>query len=181
MLEPFLPFTAEKIWSTLNMEGSIHDQRWQGITQEIPPGHTIAKPQPLFLKIEDKTIQKQKLELKESLEAVGAKPQITMEEFKKNDLRIGKIVDAERVKGSDKLLKLFIDIGERSIKQAISGIAQQYAVEELKGKEVAVIVNLKPTKIFNVESEVMILAAEDGKKIIILQPNQSTTPGSKIR
>ncbi|HJX22993.1 MAG TPA: methionine--tRNA ligase, partial [Candidatus Bathyarchaeia archaeon] len=181
MLEPFLPFTAEKIWSTLDMEGSIHEQRWQDIPKEISPGHAILKPQPLFVKIEDKTLQKQKEELKESLEAVGTKPQITMEDFMKNDLRIGKIVDAERVKGSDKLLKLLVDIGGKNIKQAISGIAQQYTVEELKGREIAVIVNLKPTKIFDVESQVMILAAEDGEKIVILQPNQPTMPGSKIR
>jgi methionyl-tRNA synthetase len=181
MLEPFLPFTAEKIWKTLDMEGNVHEQSWKDIEKELPPGHVITRPHPLFTKIDDNALKRQKEALQERLEALGTKPEITFEDFQKNDLRIGKIIDAEIVKGSDRLLKLLIDIGGGNMKQAISGIAQQYKPDELKGKEIAVIVNLKPTKIFGMESQVMILAAEEGGTISVLQPNRSVKSGSKIR
>jgi len=109
-------------------------------------------------------------------------PQIvSFEEFSKMDLRIGKITKAEPVPGSKNLVKLLIDVGGGETRQGVAGIAQIYSPESLEGKHVAVIVNLQPKRVFGVESNVMILAAEDGTTISLLQPDKAVKVGSKIR
>jgi methionine--tRNA ligase beta chain len=104
---------------------------------------------------------------------------VTLDEFKQSDLRVGKIVSAERVEGSDKLLKLQVDLGEP--RQIISGIAKSYAPEDLVGKEVVVIMNLEPRMMMGLESQGMILAAhgEDGSPVL-LSPVNIVPPGAKI-
>ncbi|MEM0074879.1 MAG: hypothetical protein QXR69_02015 [Conexivisphaerales archaeon] len=101
------------------------------------------------------------------------------EEFQKLDIRIGRIVDAKQVTGSKKLLELRINLGEK-ISTAISGIAEFYNPEELKGKEIAVITNLPPRKIFGLQSEVMILAAYDNKNLAYLRPEKDVPEGTKV-
>jgi len=96
------------------------------------------------------------------------------------DLRVGKINKAEQVTGSRNLVKMLIDVGGE-IRQAVAGIAQYYSPKELEGKHVAVIVNLQPKRMFGIESNVMILAAEDEKTISILLPDRPVKVGSKIR
>jgi len=105
---------------------------------------------------------------------------VSLEEFSKMDLRIGKIIKAEQVVGSKNLIKLFIDVGGETC-QAVAGIAQYYSSKELEGKQVAVIVNLQPKRMFGIESNVMILAAEDDKTVSILLPDRPVKVGSKIR
>jgi methionyl-tRNA synthetase len=105
---------------------------------------------------------------------------VSFEEFSKIDMRIGRIIEAEPVPNSKKLLKLKIDLGGGVVKQSVAGLADQYKPEELKSKLVAVVTNLAPKKIFGLESEVMLLAAVDGDKISILQPDKQTKEGSKI-
>jgi methionine--tRNA ligase beta chain len=104
---------------------------------------------------------------------------MTLEEFQKADLRVGKVLAAERVEGSEKLLKLQVDCGEP--RQIVSGIAKHYAPEDLLGKEVIVIVNLDPRMMMGLESQGMLLAAhgEDGAPVVIA-PLSEVPPGSKI-
>jgi len=106
---------------------------------------------------------------------------VSFEEFSKMDLRVGKITKAELVPQSKNLIKLLIDIGGGELRQAMAGIAQYYSTKELEGKQVAVIANLQPRRIFGVESTVMILAAEDEKTVSMLLPDRPVKVGSKIR
>jgi len=106
---------------------------------------------------------------------------VSLEEFSKMDLRIGKITKAESVPQSRNLIKLLIDVGDGELRQAVAGIAQYYSAKELEGKQVAVIVNLQPKRMFGIESNVMILAAEDEKTVSMLLPDRPVKVGSKIR
>ena len=105
---------------------------------------------------------------------------VSYEEFSKMDLRIGKVVKAEPVQGSRSLIKMLIDIGGED-RQAVAGIAQYYNPKDIEGKNVAVIANLQPRKMFGLESNVMILAAEDDKTVSILLPDRPVKTGSKIK
>jgi len=106
---------------------------------------------------------------------------VSFEEFTKMDLRIGKITKAEPVAGSRNLIKMHIDVGNGEVRQAVAGIAQYYNAKELEGKQVAVIANLQPKKMFGLESNVMILAAEDEKTVSMLLPDRPVKVGSKIK
>ena len=104
---------------------------------------------------------------------------ISFEEFSKLDLRIGKIVKVEAIPRSENLLRLTIHIG-RELRTAVAGIARHYVPEELVGLQLAVIVNQEPRKIFGVESEIMILAAQDEKNVVLLHPERTIETGSRI-
>lgn len=106
---------------------------------------------------------------------------VSFEEFTKMDLRMGKINKAEPVTGSRHLIRMLVDVGEGETRQAVAGIAQFYSPKELEGRHVAVIVNLQPKKMFGLESNVMILAAEDEKTVSILLPDRPVKTGSKIK
>ena len=101
------------------------------------------------------------------------------EEFAKIDIRVGRIIGAERVPGTTRLVKLAIDIGGQT-KQSIAGVGEQYKPEELKSKTVVVVTNLKQRKIFGLDSEVMLLAALDGQQLSIIQPDKSVSAGCKV-
>jgi len=176
-IEPFIPFTSEALWSLLNLPGNVHEQLWDEATKPIPPGHKINKAKPIFHKIEAS-----EEELQAMLEKARSNPQtVSFQEFSKLDLRIGKIVRAEPIPQSKNLIKLTIDIEGGQLKQAVAGIAQYYAPEQLEGKQVAVVTNLQPRRIFGVDSEVMILAAQDEKTVSLLQPERPVKTGSKIK
>ncbi|MDG6928776.1 MAG: methionine--tRNA ligase subunit beta [Nitrososphaerota archaeon] len=102
-----------------------------------------------------------------------------LEEFQKLDIRIGRIVDAKRLEGSKKLLELSIDMGD-GVRRAVSGIAEFYDQEGLKGRQIAVVTNLPPRKIFGLESEVMILAAYGGDRLAYLAPEKEVPEGSRV-
>ena len=106
---------------------------------------------------------------------------IDIDEFRRLDLRIAEVLEAEAVKGSKKLLRLAVRIGEET-RQVVAGILGSYAPEQLVGRNVALLVNLKPAKLMGVESQGMVLAAEDAEgKPVLLQPERDVPPGSKIR
>jgi len=112
---------------------------------------------------------------------------ISFEEFQKIDLRVAKVIEAENVEGSEKLLKLKIDLGQdpsansgREIRQIVAGIAQFYKPEDLIGKEIIVVANLEPKVLRGLESQGMLLAAEAEGKISLLIPDQKVPPGAKI-
>lgn len=106
---------------------------------------------------------------------------ITFEDFEKLEIRIGKILTAERIEGTDKLLKLSVDFGGSSKRQIVSGIAQFYPPEKLVGKQFPFAVNLEPRIIRGVESQGMILAISAGEKIVLLKPQKKVPTGSVIK
>lgn len=174
MLTPFIPFTTEKMWSLLNLEGSIHEQNWLEALKEVQPGARILKPKPLFTKISEEE-RKALKGLKEEV-----KPLISIKEFSKADLRVGEIINVETIPEASKLLKLFIDIGEGEIRQVVAGIAEHYKLEELKGRQVVVVANLESAYIHGIESQAMILAAVSKDIIALVQPDKKLKPGSKV-
>jgi methionine--tRNA ligase beta chain len=105
---------------------------------------------------------------------------ITFDDFKKIDLRIGKILSAEKVEGTDKLMKIEIDLGKEK-RQLVAGIADMYDPNSLIGKEIPVLMNLEPRKIRGIESQGMILAVDVGGKPVIMHPDREVPPGSTIR
>ena len=142
----------------------------------------LSKPSVPFSKIDDDKIK----ELQEVMERRlrGEEPRkemetVTIEDFRKLDIRVGKIVSAEKVKGSKKLLRLIVDIGGEH-RQIVSGIAENYRPEELIGKLVVVLVNLQPAKFMGVESRGMILAAEKDGRAVLLAPEKEIEAGTRV-
>lgn len=107
---------------------------------------------------------------------------VTLEDFQKLDIRIGKVISAEQVPGSRKLLKLLIDVGGE-VRQVVAGIAEQYRPEELVGRKVVVLVNITPRKIFGIESQAMLLAADVGGRPYLLRVDreEEVPEGSRVR
>lgn len=187
LAQPFLPFTAEKLVTMLN----LNNKDWQnaGTVNMISHGHQLAESKLLFEKITDEEVQFQleKLE-KASLEnakalAVTAPPKdnISFDEFSAMDIRTGKIVAAEKVAKTKKLLKLTVDTGldQRIV---VSGIAEFYKPEEIIGKQVSILVNLEPRAIKGIQSQGMILMAEDNTgKLSFVAPMDDIEAGSVVR
>ena len=154
----------------------------------LPEGHTLGVAALLFDKIEDEVIttqinrlneNKTKMEL-ENQPVEPIKSEITFVDFSKVDMRIGKVVAADRVEKSKKLLKLRVDTGIDT-RTVLSGIAEHYSPEEMIGKQVTILVNLAPRKIMGVESQGMILMAEDKDgSLKLISTGEATTPGSMI-
>ncbi len=107
-------------------------------------------------------------------------PLVSYDDFAKLDLRVAKILAAERVQGADKLLRLDIDVGVEK-RQLVAGIATHYDPAALVGKLIIVIANLQPRKLRGLESQGMLLAADDGTNIVLLQPSADIAPGSRVR
>uniref|UniRef100_UPI003569F417 methionine--tRNA ligase n=1 Tax=Ancylomarina sp. TaxID=1970196 RepID=UPI003569F417 len=186
LMEPFLPFTAEKLRGFLNMDRI----EWAEVTANaLPAGHQINKPELLFEKIEDETIQAQvdKLEATkvanelENRVATPVKENINFDDFTKMDIRIGTITEAEKVAKTKKLLKITVDTGVDT-RTVVSGIAEHYKPEEIIGKQVSILMNLEPRKLKGIESEGMILMAEDADgKLAFVSPEQAVAAGSEVR
>ncbi|WP_298314373.1 methionine--tRNA ligase [uncultured Aquimarina sp.] len=190
--EPFLPFTSQKLKSMLAVNSNELETLWNEIaTKEVllPAGHTIEKAELLFSKIEDADIQKQldKLEAtKKTNEAENKiiepqKDTATFEDFTKMDLRVGTIIEAEKMPKAKKLLVLKVDTGI-NVRTIVSGIAEHFKPEDLIGKKVTVLVNLAPRKLRGVESEGMILMTETPNgKLVFLNPDEDgVNPGAVI-
>lgn len=182
VLQPFLPATAEKLSEFLDFKTTEWNEA--GKIDLLNSGHITQKPTILFQKIEDSMVEAEveKLEATKTVETVfePQKDDVSFEEFSKMDLRLGTILEAEKVKKADKLLKLTVDTGidKRTI---ISGIAKHYTAEEVIGKTVTVLMNLPPRKIRGVESQGMILMAEDAKgNLSFMSPEKDFEAGSGI-
>ncbi len=186
LIEPFLPFTANKLREFLNIEPLV----WENIGANVlAAGHQINQASLLFEKIEDETIQAQIDKLlatkaaneAESKTIAPAKENINFDDFMKLDVRVGTITAAEKVAKTKKLLKLTVDTGidQRTV---VSGIAEHYTPEEIIGKQVSILVNLEPKKLKGIESQGMILMAEDADgKLSFVSPDKNIKPGSEIR
>lgn len=187
VLEPFLPFTTKKLREFLNIEKLAWDLA--GKPDLIEAGHTINKASLLFEKIEDEAIEKQLQKLQDSKKAneametniEPAKENCSFDDFMKMDIRVGTILEAERVPKTDKLLKLKVDTGidQRTV---VSGIAVDHKPEDIIGKQVSILVNLEPRKIRGIESQGMILMAEDSSgKLNFVVPDDKTSNGAGIK
>ena len=160
---PIIPESADKIWKMLGFAGSISTQSWDVVIgNDLIPGKNLPHPKILFSKIDDEAIQceiSKLTNMKTPITHANLKEIISIDDFSKLDLRVGRIEKAETIQKSKKLLKLIVDLGfeKRTI---LSGIAQSYEnPEELIGKRVIVVANLKKIKLMGIESEGMILAA----------------------
>lgn len=185
--EPFLPFSAKKLREMLNMEEC--DWSRLGSTDLLPEGHKLNKPELLFEKIEDSVIEAQVQKLMETKKANEAanykanpvKENIEFDDFLKLDIRVGTVLECQKVPKADKLLQFKIDDGleKRTI---VSGIAKHYSPEELVGKQVCFIANLPPRKLKGIVSEGMILSAEnfDGN-LSVITPMREVKPGSEVK
>lgn len=173
---PFMPETAEKIWRALGLANYNIDYRMLKWKTEIKEAKT-EKIEQLFPRIEIKKEEQTKANKKEE---VKVEELISIEDFMKIKLKVGKVLQAERVKGSKKLIKLIVDIGEE--RQIVAGIGEQYTPEELTGRSIVVLSNLKPAKLMGVESQGMLLAAtgSDGK-ISILTIDREVNAGAQIK
>ena len=187
-IEPFMPFSSEKILKMLAIDRPSWDAL--GSMSVIPAGHEIGEPELLFEKIEDEAIERQLAKLESSKAANAAaeaaqhvaeqKAEVSFDDFDKMDIRISTIVAAEKVAKTKKLLKLTVDTGidRRTI---VSGIAEYFKPEELVGRQVPVLVNLAPRELKGIRSEGMILMAEDALRgLVMMQTDGKVTNGSQV-
>ena len=185
--EPFLPFSSQRLRSMLNV-GELEWDRL-GATDLIAAGHHIGKPELLFEKIEDDVINYQIEKLQEaarknaadSYRANPVKADIAFEDFEKLDIRVGTVLECERVPKADKLLRFVIADGLEN-RTIVSGIAKHYKPEDLVGKQICFIANLPPRKLRGIESQGMILSAEnfDGSLSVITTLSE-VKPGSEVK
>ena len=187
VLDPFLPFSVKKLRGWINLE----DLDWSraGDTDIIIAGHKIKQPELLFRKIEDSEIEAQvnklletkKMNDESNASLAEAKENITFDDFTKLDIRTATILDSEKVPKTKKLLKLTVDTG-LDTRTVVSGIAEFFAPEDIKGKQVSLVLNLEPRKIKGIESQGMILMAEDNMgKLVFVSPTEDINNGSEVK
>ncbi len=180
--EPLMPDAMQRAWTMLGYDDNVADHPIAEATAPVG-ARALAKPAPLFAKIEEAQVNDLEKVLNARVDAANAAAKkktstVSIEEFGKLEIRIAKVVSAEPIKGSKKLYKLIVDLGGEK-RQVVSGIAPFYAPDELAGKDVAMIVNLAPAKIFGVESRGMILAAGDEASLLV--PLRPVRPGTPVR
>lgn len=184
LLSPLLPDAALNMGEQLGIReelrrATIEDAKVWG---KLRPGTTVRKGEPIFPRVTPSlSLEGEGMGGDEIPEAAKAAPEITIEEFQRLDLRIAEVVEAEAVKGSKKLLKLTVKVGalERTV---VAGIQPFYKPEELVGRKVVLLANLEPTTLMGVESQGMVLAAEDAEgRVILLMPDKDVPPGAKVR
>ncbi len=208
MVQPFMPCVAQAIWDQLGIDEPLSEQTWDDarIVGKLKPGTKTAEPKPIFPRIDTRSqesgagSQKGQAEKashpsheshmshgpKEEKVEEQVQPQaeekqyLTFDEFKKMDLRVAKVIAAEKVEGADKLLKLQVDLGAEQ-RQVVAGMALWYSPEDMIGREVVMIANLKPAKIRGVESQGMLLAADIDGEAVLLKPDKEVPPGSTVR
>lgn len=176
---PVIPKTIMKMSKSINLD--IKKARLKDALK--PAGYVkLNKPEVPFEKVEDEKIEEMEKIMMDRIRKAesGEMQEISFEEFQKLDIRIGKVVKAEKIKKSKKLMRIEVDIGGE-VRQVVAGIAEDYSPEEITGKLVPVLVNLKPAKLMGVESRGMILAADVNGKPVLLHPDKEIPEGSKIR
>jgi len=206
LLNPFLPFTAHKMCKKMKVVERMLDWENAGRIDLLKVNYPLNAPEILFRKIEDDEVTAQVQKLRNNLNQAGAKkentnstdpklqdtnaatteapvtkPEISIDEFAKMDLRVGTILKAEKVEKADKLLKLELDMGNE-IRTVVSGIALHFKPEEIIGKQVTVVANLAPRKMRGIESKGMILMAQNADgRLIFVSPLETANNGSEVR
>lgn len=184
MISPFMPEVADEICRQLGLQpaGELDWTRLEA--GQLPPETRIERDNPIFPRVDlERLEQKQesRRQKSEKPQKVAETPMISFDQFKQMDLRVGKIIEAERVPEADKLLKLRVDIGEAEPRQIVAGIAQEFNPRELLDRKVIIIANLETAKIRGVESRGMLLAAGEEKALALLTPDADVPVGTKIR
>lgn len=167
IISPYLPSKSGKMRELIGLNGDNGDNfKWDDAAEFLAPGTPISKAKPLFAKIDDDVIAKEKDALYKNLEETEVMDDlISIDDFIKMDLRVGKVMGAEKVKGSDKLLKLMVDVKDKQL-QVVAGLATKYSPEDIINQKVIVLVNLQPAKLFGIKSEGMVLAAGDSLSLL---------------
>ena len=183
VFEPFLPFTSNKLTDILGVKLLKWDAAGKNDLMNV--GHVINKAELLFSKIENDKIEDQIAKLERATKAntkfPPMKDEVTFDDFTKMDIRVGEIITAEKVEKADKLLKLTVNTG-LDIRTIVSGIAEHYSPEDLVGQKVTILMNLAPRKIRGVESQGMILMAEDDEgKLSFVAPTKEMEAGGEVR
>jgi methionyl-tRNA synthetase len=182
---PVMPAASQKIWDSLGIEKKIdacllyEESSWGKLTTCT----TIQSGAQLFPRIDLKKNTEKKMEKNETPapKPEGAGPELVgIEDFMKVDLRVGKIVSVERVEKSEKLVKLKVDIGTET-RQVVAGIGKSYTPEDLMGKTIVIVINLKPAKLMGVESQGMLLAANSGEALAVVTFDREIKPGSRVK
>ncbi|HCT22258.1 MAG TPA: methionine--tRNA ligase, partial [Chitinophagaceae bacterium] len=193
LIHPFLPFTAKKMCHMMKVVEKMLEWENAGKLKLLSVGYSLRAPELLFRKIEDAEIavQIEKLKNKSTQKmdtntpapataTSAVKPEIVFDDFAKIDLKVGTIVSAEKVEKADKLLKLQVDLGFET-RTIVSGIALHFKPEDIVGKQVTVVVNLAPRKMRGIESQGMILMAEDANgKLHFVNPEDKINPGAGV-
>jgi methionyl-tRNA synthetase len=191
LVYPVMPGSARKIWAFLGETGAIEDMPFAKLAfSDFAAGREFGEPAPLFPRVDLKEFLAEDAEITAAKDAgpAPAKPvtteakmdQITYDEFKKLELRVGLVLEAEKVQGATKLLKLKVDLGTEQ-RQVVAGVAESYKPEDLVGKKLIIVANLKPAVIRGVESQGMILAAVAGDKSLIPFFEGEIAPGAIVK
>ncbi len=191
MLKPYMPRTPESIWEQLNIKADKDLQEWESLAGwgRIKPGTVVKRGDDLFprlnLQAEIRAMRADKpaeeTAVDQSAPAEEQAGLINLEQFQQVDLRVAEISDAERVPKSDKLLKLEVDLGEETKRQVAAGLAEYYQPEELIGKQVIFVANLKPVKLRGILSQGMLLAAVSADGVPVLTAvDRKIAPGSRV-
>jgi methionyl-tRNA synthetase len=194
LIHPFLPFTAKRMLHLMKVVEKMLDWENAGKMKLLSVGYSLRAPELLFRPIEDAEVKTQVEKLQaavaarveeeaakpEKIEIAPMKPEIVYDDFAKLDLRVGTILAADKVEKADKLLKLNVDMGNEQ-RIIVSGIAQHFKPEEIVGRQVVVVANLAPRKMRGIESNGMILMAEDpAGRLHFIQPGEMLAPGSGV-
>jgi len=162
IMTPYLPYSSDRIWSILGHKDSIHNGDWSLALGELKVGSILEKPMPLF----------KKLDLKDFIGGDDA--------FSKLDLRVAKVLDVKDHPNADTLYLLHIDVGILGKRVIVAGMKPYYSKEEIKGKSIVIVTNLKPATIRGIKSNGMLLAADDGKGVCSLLNPGDSSPGSEV-
>lgn len=180
LVSPYMPESAQKIWTQLGFTDDIEKALIENVKEWdiIPAGHKLGEAAPIFPRIEVSKEVKEKNPVNKNLKIENP---ISIDEFGKVDIRVVELLEADRVKGSDKLLKFKVNDG-KNIRQIVSGIAKYYPnPEELVGKKVLAVVNLNPVTLMGELSQGMLLSSEEKKRIKLVEIDSSVKAGSKIK
>lgn len=175
LLVPFLVRTPERIWQQLGLDGDIRRSTWDGDARWgiLSAGTAIRRGEPLFPRIETEAAAAK------APDATAAN-EVSIEEFKRIDFRLAQVVAAERIPGADRLLRLEVDLGGER-RQVVAGIARHYRPEDLVGRRVVVVANLKPATLRGIESRGMILAASAGDQLALVTVDGDLPPGTIVK
>ncbi len=179
MAWPFMPRSSERIWEYLGQEGTIEEAGIKAITSDLTPGVKLPEPMPVYRKVELEVN-----EPKEEEKVVEVGTEVPFHDFRKIDLKVGKILNAEDHPDAEKLFVLSVDVGEGEPRQIVAGLKAYYSREQMVGRNVIVVSNLKPAKLRGVRSEGMLLAADDedlgGTTVLLLRPAEELPPGTRM-
>lgn len=193
VIQPFLPFASEEMRKMLNLESVEGKSELVDMLTTlaegqdiIARGHHVSEPQHLFSRVTDEQVQEQVDKLQRtpevqnaSIELPAIKSEIAFDDFVKLDLRVGKIVEAEKVKKADKLLHCKVDMGHE-VRSVVSGIAEHYTPESVIGQEVVLVANLAPRNLRGITSQGMILMVEDAGRLVFVQPKDAVAQGAVV-